>query len=675
MSKLGTVPFDDEGRAGSSRADGDLLADRYRVEDSARRITQGIDTRTGEPVLVKRSAQADREAAALAAVRHPGVVRLRERADDDLLVLDFVDGIDLGTLLASRRGRLEPGRLEGLLTSLAEALEAVHAAGFLHRDLKPANILLRPDGQPVVVDLGAAAAPGSQPDDPSLLTDGYAAPEQYLTDWPEGPWTDIYGLGALAYHAATGKPPPPALERLKRDRMEPALEAGVGCPEPLLRAIDRALALDPAERPRTVAEWRSILPVPAPHERPIATAEPVPGPQDDYPPTVPVRRVPIGQVRSPAPGPGAMAASPPHRRAALGLLGLVGVLAVGAVLALYGRPLYERHVKDEWLVDQAGEGDVARIAEAIARARDGATIKIAPGTYAESLRLDRPLHLRPAAPDAPPLIAPDEGSCIELVGAGASIAGMRLMAAAPPDPTGPGTPCIVASGRGVVIESNRVGSASGPTILVRDGADAIVRGNTIEDAAGPGIVVTAGATGEITSNAIARVAGPALIVSGGAEPTITDNAIEASGSVLYAEGARGRFERNRIEASLASAIQVTSGSAPVIADNAIEQPRESGIFVFDQGGGRLTGNRIAGSGLSGIVVADGAAVEIQGNTVEKSAEHGVLVVGESTVVLTGNTVAESAGHGIAIAAEAEAELGDNTLSGNRDPQLLDAREP
>jgi hypothetical protein len=51
------------------------------------------------------------------------------------------------------------------------------------------------------------------------------------------------------------------------------------------------------------------------------------------------------------------------------------------------------------------------------------------------------------------------------------------------------------------------------------------------------------------------------------------------------------------------------------------------------------------------------------------------VVGESTVVLAGNAVAESEGHGIAIAAEAQAEMRDNTLSGNRDPQLLDAREP
>jgi parallel beta-helix repeat protein len=681
MSKLGTVPFDGEGRAGLSRADGELLADRYRVENPARRISPGVDTWTGAPVLVKRSEHADREAEVLEAVRHPGVVRLRERLAGELLVLDFVDGIDLGTLLASRQGRLEASRLEDFLSSLTEALEAVHAAGFIHRDLKPANILLRPEGQPVVVDLGTAAptAPSAPPVDLSLLTDGYAAPEQYLTDWPEGPWTDVYGLGALAYHAATGKPPPPALERLKRDRMEPALEAGAGCPEPLLRAIDRALALDPAERPRTVAEWLSILRAPVPDERAIATAEraiataePVPGSHDDDPPTVPVRRVPIGQVRRPAPDPGAMPASPPRRRVVLGLVCLIGVLGLGSLAAFYGRPLYERHLKDEWLVDQAGEGDVASIAEAIARARDGATIKIAPGTYAESLRLDRPLHLRPAAPDAPPLIAPGEGSCVELAGAGASIAGMRLMAPAPPDPP---MPCIVASGPGAVIESNRVGSASGPVILVRAGADAVVRGNTIEDAAGPGIVITAGATGEITGNTIARVAGAAVIVSGGAAPTIRDNAIAESGSVLYAEGAGGSFERNRIGASLVSAIQVTSGAMPALADNTIEQPRESGIFVFDQGGGRLTGNRIVGSALSGIIVADGAGVEIQGNTVEKSAEHGVLVIGESTVVLTGNTVADSAGHGIAIAAEAEAELADNALSGNRDPQLLDAREP
>ena len=678
MSKLGAAPFDRKGRAGISRADGEVLAGRYKVEDSARRISPGIDIRTGEPVLVKRSAQADQEAEALEAVRHPGVVRLRERADHDLLVLDFIDGIDLATLLASRRGRLEASRLEGPLSSLAEALEAVHAAGFLHRDLKPANVLLRPDGEPVVVDLGAAApaAPGALPADPSLLTAGYAAPEQYLTDWPEGPWTDVYCLGALAYHAATGRPPPPALERLKRDRMPPAVEAGAGCPEPLLRAIDAALALDPSERPRTVGEWLSILRPSSAGQAP-AVVDPAPGSDQDGPPTIPVHRVPIAQLRRPAQAQRSEAppASSSRRRTVLWVVCLLGVLAAGAALALYGRPLYERHIKDEWLVDQGGEGDVTSIAEAIARARDGATIRIAPGTYAESLRLDRPLHLRPAAQDSPPLIEPAAGPCIELAGVGGSIVGLRLMAPAPSDPADPPVPCIVASGRGGMVENNHVGSASGPAILVRSGADPVVRGNTIEDAVGPGIAVTSGATGEITGNTIGSVAGSAMIVSGGAAPMIADNAIEESGSVLYAEGARGRFERNRIGASTASAIQVTSGAAPVVEDNTIERPAESGIFVFDRGGGRFTGNGIVGSGLSGIMVADAAGVEIQGNRVERSAEHGILVVGESTVVLAGNAVAESEGHGIAIAAEAQAEMRDNTLSGNRDPQLLDAREP
>ncbi|MGH6912846.1 MAG: hypothetical protein ACREH3_03980, partial [Geminicoccales bacterium] len=79
MSRFGAAPFDREGRAGISRADGELLADRYRVENPARPISPGVDTWTDEPVLVKRSEHADREAEVLEAVRHPGIVRLRER--------------------------------------------------------------------------------------------------------------------------------------------------------------------------------------------------------------------------------------------------------------------------------------------------------------------------------------------------------------------------------------------------------------------------------------------------------------------------------------------------------------------------------------------------------------------------------------------------------------------
>ena len=190
-------------------------------------------------------------------------------------------------------------RLIRLLERLSAAVAAIHAAGWLHRDLKPANVMVRADGAPVIVDFGAASPFGqhTEPPSDSALTEGYAAPEQYLTDRPEGAWTDVYGLGAIAYRALFGEPPLPAPERLRGEAMALAMDRAGQHAEALCRALDWALALDVTARPQSVADWSAALSVAAadvgaappntPASRPAAAAL-----RDDCPPTVRVRRVP-----------------------------------------------------------------------------------------------------------------------------------------------------------------------------------------------------------------------------------------------------------------------------------------------------------------------------------------------------------------------------------------------
>ena len=103
-------------------------------------------------------------------------------------------------------------------------MAAIHAAGWLHRDLKPANVLLRSDGIPVLVDFGAALPIGESATLETEVTDGYGAPEQYLTDAREGPWTDVYGLGAIAYRALCGRAPLSAPARLRGEAMPLAMD-------------------------------------------------------------------------------------------------------------------------------------------------------------------------------------------------------------------------------------------------------------------------------------------------------------------------------------------------------------------------------------------------------------------------------------------------------------------
>jgi hypothetical protein len=665
---------------------GALLAGRYRLAaQSAGPMDRihAVDRTTGEQVFVKFGPRgAPREAELLARLDHPGIVRLKEAGSDGdrpFVVLEWVDGSDLETVLRSSEHRLADERLIQLLGRLADALAAIHAAGFVHRDLKPGNVVVRPDGSPVIVDFGAAAAIGNAGRTPeSELTDGYAAPEQYLSDGAEGPWTDLYALGAIAYRALCGRAPVPAPARLRGEAMPLAMDLAGSHAEALCRAVDWALALEVKERPQTAEDWSAALRISAGEPgRRLAGAR-ANSTQNDYPPTVRVRRAPQARLAPTAGAVSAALATPGGRRRVGVVLAGVALLVLGAGVAgaaWYGRPLYERYVKTDWMVDPGGGGDALSIADAIARAGADATIAIRPGTYDESVTIERAVHLVPAVPEAPPLIAPSVGPCVAATGAGGSISGLRFAGAKPDDPAAAPAPCLLLSNAGLRLEANRIAGGAGPAMVVRDGGAPAIAGNAIESGAGPGIVVAAGAAPQITQNTITGVARSALIVRSGAAPEIVDNTIANSGGVVFAEGAGGSFRGNRISTSATSGIEIASGAAPDIIDNTIEHSGGAGVFVYDRGGGRLERNFIIGSRLSGVVITAGGKVELSGNAIRESAEHGVLVIEGGRATLENNAIADNKGNGIVIGWDAEVEQTGNELSGNAEPQLLDARTP
>jgi serine/threonine protein kinase len=136
----------------------------------------------------------------------------------------------------------------------------VHKAGYLHRDIKPANIFMRDDGSPVLIDFGSARANRGS-DLTAIVTPGYAPLEQYHAQGNQGPWSDLYSLGAVLYWMITGQKPMESAARARNDPMVPAVEAGDArrYSPALLKAIDWALA--PAEelRPQNVARYREAL--------------------------------------------------------------------------------------------------------------------------------------------------------------------------------------------------------------------------------------------------------------------------------------------------------------------------------------------------------------------------------------------------------------------------------
>ncbi|MEU0159411.1 protein kinase [Streptomyces sp. NPDC006261] len=151
-----------------------------------------------------------------------------------------------------RNGPLAPAELRRLTAGLAEALRDIHRAGVIHRDLKPSNVLLS-DAGPKVIDFGI-----SRPYDSDLRTETgkligsppYMAPEQFQRPREVGPAADVFALGAVLVHAATGRGPfdsdSPYIVAYQVVHDEADLS---GVPEDLAELVGRCLAKDPAQRP------------------------------------------------------------------------------------------------------------------------------------------------------------------------------------------------------------------------------------------------------------------------------------------------------------------------------------------------------------------------------------------------------------------------------------------
>jgi serine/threonine-protein kinase len=154
-----------------------------------------------------------REAEAVAALRHTNIVQVYDVADHEgrpYFTMEFIEG---GSLAQKLAGLPQPARqAAALTTSLAEAVQVAHQGGIVHRDLKPANVLLTADGTPRITDFGIARrideeTVSTQSGVP-LGTPSYMAPEQAQGQRDAiGPATDVYALGAILYEVLTGRPP------------------------------------------------------------------------------------------------------------------------------------------------------------------------------------------------------------------------------------------------------------------------------------------------------------------------------------------------------------------------------------------------------------------------------------------------------------------------------------
>ncbi|MDR1652963.1 MAG: SUMF1/EgtB/PvdO family nonheme iron enzyme [Prevotellaceae bacterium] len=221
-------------------------------------VFQGVD-----PDMYKKYLQKFiEEAQTLARLDHPNIVRVTDIFEENntaYIVMPFVEGQTLQQIV-DKGGRLDYETAVNYIAQVAEAVEYIHNRDILHRDIKPENIIITPDNRAILIDFGSARefVHDKTAAHTSILTAGYAPPEQYSTVSRKGAYSDIYSLGATFYFALTARKPTDAAARTMEQMPEPRSLVST-IPAEANSTIMRAMELKPERRQQNAAEFMEEL--------------------------------------------------------------------------------------------------------------------------------------------------------------------------------------------------------------------------------------------------------------------------------------------------------------------------------------------------------------------------------------------------------------------------------
>lgn len=175
--------------------------------------------------------------------------------------MEYVEGESFQSYIKSHGGKISWDEATRFLLPVMDALAAVHSKGIIHRDVTPDNIFITKDGVVKLLDFGAARyslGDRSRSLD-VVLKHGFAPKEQYTRHGRQGPYTDVYTVGASFYFALTGKKPPDAIDRIEEDNLIPPTSLGVAISAAAEDAIMKALSIQPQERFQLMADFKAAL--------------------------------------------------------------------------------------------------------------------------------------------------------------------------------------------------------------------------------------------------------------------------------------------------------------------------------------------------------------------------------------------------------------------------------
>ncbi|AYA99591.1 serine/threonine protein kinase [Lachnoanaerobaculum umeaense] len=195
---------------------------------------------------------------------HPNIVHVYEYFEQNstaYIAMEFLEGKSFKDYLKENNGPIDCNIAKNVILAVLDALKEIHRAGIIHRDISPDNVFISPEGVIKVIDFGAARfSTGEEEKTMSIiLKPGYAPPEQYRTRSSQGPWTDVYAVGAMFYRAVTGVMPDESVNRMVEDKVVPPDKINNEVSSDLSNIIMTAMALDKSLRFKNVDQFEDAL--------------------------------------------------------------------------------------------------------------------------------------------------------------------------------------------------------------------------------------------------------------------------------------------------------------------------------------------------------------------------------------------------------------------------------
>ena len=275
------------------------------------------------------------------------------------------------------------------------------------------------------------------------------------------------------------------------------------------------------------------------------------------------------------------------------------------------------------------------IGDAIAAASSGDVVTINPGTYAESVLLEKDVTLSAAGPPGAVRIEASGGPVVRLSGETAGLSGVVLVH------HGDQTAAIEVPGGRLRLDECAVEADSAAALWVYGNADVAARGCTISNTVGAGVIVADGALGTFSDCRFERTVASAVVIRSGARPylhhcTISD--VDAS-AVLAADGAKGTLEDCTITRTGNPAVAVEGNSSPLLRRVTVAESRGAGILVASGSTPVLEDCVVTDAAGQGIVLVQHAAPEVRRLSVQRSGGFGVHVLDNSAGQLSGCEIA------------------------------------